>query len=72
MAADTTNHPHDDEPGGPHGAGDHDDDGGHDDHGHGSESLGPIDVVAWTFSAFGVVLGLVVVLALAVAAGVFG
>ena len=70
MAADTTNHAHDDEPIGPHGAGDHGDDGEHDDHGHEAEPLGPIDVVAWTFSAFGVVLGLVVAGAFAVAAGV--
>ena len=71
MAADTTNHA-DDQLSDPHGAGDHGDDGGHDDHGHESEPLGPIDVVAWTFSGFGVVLGLVVAGALAVATGVFG
>ena len=71
MAADTTNDAHD-EPVGPHGVGDHGDDGGHDDHGHESEPLGPIDVVAWTFSAFGIVLGLIVAGALAVATGVFG
>ena len=58
---------HDDEPSGSHGVDDHDD---HGDHGDGSEPLGPIDVVAWTFSGVGVVLGLVVAAALAIAAGV--
>lgn len=38
-----------------HGAGD-----GHDDHGHGGETLGPIDVAAWGAGALGVILGLAV------------
>jgi len=56
----------------PHGAGDHGDDGEHDDDAHDVDPLGPLDVVAWTYSAIGIVLGLVVAGALAVAAGVFG
>lgn len=46
-----------------HGAdatGDH----GHDDHAHGGESLGPIDVQSWGAAVGGVFLGLLVVLAL--------
>jgi hypothetical protein len=57
---------------GPHGAGDHGDAHGHDDHGHAVEPLGPVDVVAWTYAALGVALGLVVAFALAVGSGVFG
>jgi hypothetical protein len=57
---------------GPHGADDHGEAHGHDDHAHASEPLGPIDVVAWTYATLGVVLGLVVAAALAVGSGVFG
>jgi hypothetical protein len=42
---------------------------GHDEHGHAEEPLGPIDAVAWIYSALGVVLGLVVAAAFAVSAG---
>lgn len=50
---------------GPHGQPeDHGSADGHDDHGHGSEALGPIDVQAWGAAAIGAVLGLVVLLAL--------
>ena len=49
-------------------ADDHGDDGGHDDHAHGGDELGPIDVTRWTAAAVGVLLGLVVVLALIQAA----
>lgn len=54
---------------GPHGAaGDHGEDHGHDDHGHGDgEALGPIDVKLWGAAALGVLLGLVVVVALMLA-----
>jgi hypothetical protein len=62
----------DDELIGPHGAGDHGDAHGHEDHGHAVEPLGPVDVVAWTYAALGVALGLVVAFALAVGSGVFG
>jgi len=48
---------------------DHGDEHGHDDHGHGAEALGPIDLQAWGMAGLGVVLGLVVVLALIQAAG---
>ena len=45
-----------------HAAGDHGDDGGHDDHAHDdSMPLGPIDAIAWGAGVLGVVLGLAVV-----------
>jgi len=57
--------PHAAEPVGPHEAtDDHGDDGGHGDHAHVEEPIGPIDVQAWGAAAVGVALGLVVVLAL--------
>lgn len=37
---------------------------GHDEHGHGSETLGPVDVRAWGALALGIAAGLVVVLCL--------
>ena len=37
---------------------------GHDDHGRATAGPGPIDVLAWGAAAFGVALGLLVVLAL--------
>ena len=51
---------------GPHeSADDHGEDHGHDDHAHGGgEPLGPIDVTAWGAALFGIVLGLVVLVAL--------
>ena len=49
---------------GPHGTADgHGADHGHDDHGNGSEALGPIDRMAWGMAALGILLGLVVVVA---------
>jgi hypothetical protein len=69
-----TGHPsgHEDELIEPHGTYDHGETHGHDDHAHASESLGPVDVVAWTYAGLGVVLGLVVAAALAVGSGVLG
>ena len=50
---------------GPHGSADaHDGDHGGDDHGHAGMALGPFDVLRWGAAAFGVALGLLVVLAL--------
>lgn len=49
---------------GPHGSSaDHGEDHGHDDHAHGGDALGPINVAAWGAAALGIVLGLIVVLA---------
>jgi hypothetical protein len=54
---------------GPHGvADDHGEDHGHDDHGHGGDTLGPIDLPMWGAAALGIVLGLVILLALVQAA----
>lgn len=50
---------------GPHGAADdHGDTHGHDDHAHGSEALGPLDLQSWAAAILGVVLGLAVMIAL--------
>jgi hypothetical protein len=50
---------------GPHGAADdHGDTHGHDDHAHGGETLGPVDIRTWGALLAGIALGLVVVLAL--------
>lgn len=55
---------------GPHGStDDHGGDHGHDDHAHGVEELGRIDLPAWGAGVLGVVLGLVVVGAIAIASG---
>jgi hypothetical protein len=55
---------------GPHGAADdHGDTHGHDDHAHGTEALGPINVASWAAAALGIVLGLVIVFAFIQAAG---
>jgi hypothetical protein len=49
---------------GPHGAADdHGDTHGHDDHAHGGETLGPVNVLAWAAAIGGIALGLVVMLA---------
>ncbi|MBI2781940.1 MAG: hypothetical protein HYX55_09120 [Chloroflexi bacterium] len=49
---------------GPHGAADdHGDTHGHDDHAHGGDALGPLDVRAWGAGLVGILLGLVVMLA---------
>lgn len=54
---------------GPHGAtDDHGDSHGHDDHAHGLETLGPLDLPAWGAALLGLVLGLIVVFAFVQAA----
>jgi hypothetical protein len=54
---------------GPHGApDDHGDTHGHDDHAHDTETLGPVNVLAWAAAIGGIALGLVVMLAFAQAA----
>lgn len=55
-----------------HATDDHGDDGGHDDHAHGEEPLGPIDVQAWGAGIAGVLLGLAVAVAFALATGPVG
>jgi len=58
---------------GPHGsADDHGEDHGHDDHAHGSAALGPVDLRVWGYGALGVVMGLIVAIVMARAAGVLG
>ena len=49
---------------------DHGGDHGHDDHAHGEDELGPIDVVAWGAAVLGIVLGAVVALGFALATSV--
>jgi hypothetical protein len=51
----------------PHGADDHGDGHGHDDHAHPSEGLGPIDVQAWGALIVGIGLGLLVALCILLA-----
>jgi hypothetical protein len=54
---------------GPHGAADdHGETHGHDDHAHASETLGPIDRLAWTMGGLGILIGFVIAAAL-IAAG---
>lgn len=43
-----------------HDVTDHGDDGGHDDHAHPEEPLGPIDWVAWGAGALGIVIGIAI------------
>ena len=51
-----------------HGQNAHADDGdGHDAHGHDEESLGPVDVPAWGAGIIGVLLGIAVAAAFALA-----
>ncbi len=50
-----------------HATTDHGDEHGHDDHAHGAEALGPIDRTVWAAAGVGVVLGLVVTAAFALA-----
>ena len=58
---------------GPHGStDDHGADHGHDDHAHAADDLGPIDLPAWGAGVLGVVLGLAVVVAIAIASGALG
>jgi hypothetical protein len=55
---------------GPHGsADDHGEAHGHDDHGHAPEALGRVDVGAWVAGLGGILLGLVVGGAMAIASG---
>ena len=54
---------------GPHGSmDDHGETHGHDDHGHGGETLGPVDRALWGAAALGILLGVVVAVALAIGA----
>jgi hypothetical protein len=56
--------PHADEASvGPHGAGDHGETHGHDDHAHLVEGPGPVDLRAWAAALLGIALGLVVMVA---------
>ena len=50
----------------PHGVADHGEDHGHDDHAHGSEALGPVDVRAWAALGVGVAAGLLVAVCLVI------
>lgn len=52
-----------------HATNDHGDVHGHDDHAHGEEALGPIDVRAWGAGALGVALGIVVTVCFIFATG---
>lgn len=55
---------------GPHGGTDvHGQAHGHDDHGHGPEALGPVNVQMWAAGVVGILLGLVVMFAFIQAAG---
>jgi len=54
---------------GPHGAADHGETHGHDDHAHAPVALGAVDVTAWGAGALGILLGLVVAVALALGSG---
>jgi len=55
-----------------HRTDDHGGDHGHDDHAHGEESLGPIDVAAWGAGGLGIALGVVVAFCFAMATGYLG
>ena len=48
---------------------DHGEDHGHDDHAHGEEALGPIDVAAWGAGVLGVAVGLVITACFVIATG---
>jgi hypothetical protein len=50
-----------------HGAADHGENGGNDDHGHDAEALGPVDVMAWGAFVLGAGLGLAVAICIALA-----
>ncbi|MGH2475568.1 MAG: hypothetical protein ACRDIL_09915 [Candidatus Limnocylindrales bacterium] len=50
-----------------HATDDHGDEHGHDDHAHGSDPLGPIDVYAWAAGILGVALGVAVTVAFVLA-----
>lgn len=57
---------------GPHGAGDHGGNHGHDDAHGDNDALGPVNTLAWGAGLIGVIGGLIVALVLAVAAGWLG
>ncbi len=58
---------------GPHGSSaDHGSDHGHDDHAHDAEALGPIDTATWGAGVLGIILGIAVVVAIALASGAIG
>jgi hypothetical protein len=58
---------------GPHGSTeDHGADHGHDDHAHAADGLGAVDLPAWAAGALGVLLGIAVVIAIALASGAIG
>jgi len=46
---------------------DHGDAPGHDDHGHGDETLGPVDVAAWGAGILGVAISVVIAFAFVMA-----
>jgi hypothetical protein len=48
----------------PHGAADHGEEHGHDDHADAEEPLGPIDAPAWAALVGGIALGLLVAVAI--------
>jgi len=50
-----------------HSTDDHGEDHGHDDHAHGEEPLGPIDVAAWGAGVLGVLVGVAIAVCFAVA-----
>lgn len=50
-----------------HDTADHGDDHGHDDHAHGEEPLGPIDIAAWGAGLVGVIAGALVAACFALA-----
>jgi hypothetical protein len=49
-----------------HAAADHAEPYGHDDHAHGADTIGPVDVRAWGALALGVAAGLLIVLCLVI------
>jgi hypothetical protein len=55
-----------------HRTDDHGGDHGHDDHAHGEDALGPIDVAAWGAGALGIAFGVVVAFCFAMATGYLG
>jgi hypothetical protein len=65
-AAATATETHDE----PHGSAAHGASGGHDEHGHGEEPLGPIDLTMWGLGVLGVVLGALVAVLMAMSVGV--
>jgi hypothetical protein len=73
----STSHPDLDTPGhegavGHHLTDDHGEDHGHDDHAHGEEPLGAVDVAAWGAGVLGIALGTVVAFCFAVSTGRLG